>query len=132
MQATEVKPKLSAGMWALPTLFVLIYFAARAMLDMPDLPTDARVAAAVIPVPVFAWWLFAMARGIRRSDELERRIQLEALAIAFPLSILMMFALGLLELAIALPPQDLSYRHVWVFQVVFYFFGLMIARRRYQ
>ena len=132
MHGVAVKSKSGFSAWGLPALFIVTYFGARAVLDMPAIPAGARVAAAVVPIPIFAWWLFAMARGIRRSDELERRIQLEALALAFPLSILLLFALGLLELAIKLPPEDLSYRHVWVFHIAFYFFGLMIARRRYQ
>jgi small-conductance mechanosensitive channel len=132
MHAEEMKSKSSASMWAIPTLFVLTYFGARAVVEMRDLAAATRVAATLVPIAVFAWWLFAMARGIRKSDELERRIQLEALAFAFPLSILLMFALGLLELAVELPPQDLSYRHVWMFLCVFYFAGLAIARRRYQ
>jgi hypothetical protein len=132
MHAEEMKSKSSASMWAIPTLFVVTYFGARAVVEMRDLAAAPRGAATRVPIGVFAGWRCAMARGIRKSDELERRIQLEALAFAFPLSILLMFALGLLELAIELPPQDLSYRHVWMFLCIFYFAGLAIARRRYQ
>ena len=126
------KQSSTLSTWLPPVVFVVVYFAARAVLQLSDTSATMRIAAAVVPVPVFAWWLFAMARGIRRSDELERRIQLEALAFAFPLAILLMFALGLLELAMTLPPEDLSYRHVWIFLCVFYFGGLLVARRRYQ
>jgi hypothetical protein len=97
---------------------------------MQDLPPATRVGAMLVPMAIFGWWLFAIARDVRRSDELERRIQLEALAFAFPLSILLMCALGLLELAVKHPPQDLSFRHVRMFLVIFYFAGLAMARRR--
>ena len=30
-----------------------------------------------------------------------------------------------------LPPQDLSYRHVWAIVPIFYFLGIVIARKRY-
>ena len=128
----DEKAKSTAAMWIIPTLFVLTYFGARGVVEMQDLAPARRVAATLVPIAIFGWWLFAIARDVRRSDELERRIQLEALAFAFPLSILLMFALGLLELAVKLPPQDLSYRHVWMFLVIFYFAGLAIARRRDQ
>jgi hypothetical protein len=128
MPGANATPKPAVSM----ALFILTYFGARGVLEMSGLAPPTRVAAVVLPIAVFAWWLFTIARGIRRSDELERRIQLEALAFAFPLSILLMFGLGLLELAVTLPPEDLSYRHVWVFLCIFYFAGLAIARRRYQ
>ena len=56
----------------------------------------------------------------------------QALAIAFPAAMLLLMALALLERAIALSPQDWSYRHVWFFLPLFYFVGLGIARRRYR
>ncbi|RIK73904.1 hypothetical protein DCC62_16355 [candidate division KSB1 bacterium] len=65
-------------------------------------------------------------------DELERRIQLEALVIAFPLAILLIMTLGLLELAVPLSPENWSYRHIWPFLTMFYFIGLAIARKRYE
>jgi hypothetical protein len=65
-------------------------------------------------------------------DELEQRIHLEALAVAFPLALILLMTLGLLELATKLPPEDFSYRHVWAFLPIFYFGGLALARRRYR
>jgi hypothetical protein len=45
---------------------------------------------------------------------------------------LLLMALTLLERAVALSPQDWSYRHAWFFLPLFYFVGLGIARRRYR
>ena len=64
--------------------------------------------------------------------ELERRIHLEALAIAFPLATVLLLTLGLLDLAITLPGEDWSYRHVWYWLPILYAAGLTIAKRRYQ
>ena len=72
-----------------------------------------------------------MILGIRQLDELERRIHLEALAVAFPLGILLLMTLGLLQRAITLKFEDWSYGHVWPFMFLFYFVGLALARRRY-
>jgi hypothetical protein len=110
------------------------YIAARLALDA-DLqlgPTWLRVAAALLPVIPTALALWAIAAGLREADELQRRVHLEALAIGYPLAILLLMTLGLLELAVGLNPEDWSYRHVWIYLPLFYFIGLAIAWRRYR
>lgn len=109
----------------------LSYFGARAALELPGLSPRVRVFVALVPVAPFAWFLSALGRNIRALDELERRIQLEALALAFPLAMILLMALGLLELAVPLSPDDWSYRHVWAMLPMLYFLGLTLARRRY-
>lgn len=113
-------------------VFVFSYFLARGVLEQQHWPLAVRVPAALLPVPLFALLLWTIVRGVQQLDELEQRIQLLALAVAFPLTLLLLMALGLLELAVTLPKDDLSYRHVWAIVPVFYFFGLILARRRYQ
>ncbi|MGH9787860.1 MAG: hypothetical protein ACRD4U_04045 [Candidatus Acidiferrales bacterium] len=113
-------------------LFALVYVAARLLLKQAELESPLRLTVALLPVPFFAVFLWGEIRMVRRLDELERKIQLEALAVAFPLAILLLMMLGLLELAVPLPPEDWSYRHVWAVVCFLYFVGLAIARRRYQ
>jgi len=112
--------------------FVVLYFAARVLLKGTHLDTWLRVVVALAPVPAFAIFLMSVVRGLQKLDELERRIQLEALAIAYPLAILLLMTLGLLQLAVPLSPDDWSYRHVWAYLPLFYYLGLIYARRRYQ
>jgi hypothetical protein len=100
-------------------------------LGQPQVTGTWRVVAAALPVGPFALFLFALSRAIRGLDELERRIQLEALALAFPLTMLLLMALGLFELAMPLSRDDWSYRHVWAMLPVLYATGLALARRRY-
>jgi hypothetical protein len=95
-------------------------------------PTWLRVAAALLPVIPTVLFLWAIVTHVRSLDEMQRKIHLEALAIAYPLAILLLMTLGLLQLAIDLPTEDWSYRHVWVYLPLFYFAGLAIAWRRYQ
>lgn len=113
------------------TLALLLFFAARLGLELTGLPTWARVLVALAPVPALAWFLWEFVCSVSQADELERRVQLEALAVAFPLSLLLLMTLGLLQIAIPLPPEDWSYRHIWPLLYVFYLVGLMVARRRY-
>ncbi len=116
----------------LVSTWILSYFGARVLLKSTELETWLRVVLVLVPIIPFVFLLLWIIRGIRQLDELERRIQLEALAVAFPLTFLLMMTLGLLELAIKLKPEDWSYRHLWPFMFVFYLAGLTLARRRYQ
>lgn len=113
-------------------LFLLTYLVARFVLKQTDLSESIRISAALLPVLPFAWLLREIIKGVRSLDELEQRIQLEALAVAYPLAMVLLMTLGLLEIAVVLPPADLGYRHVWAMLPLFYFIGMVVARRRYQ
>jgi hypothetical protein len=123
------------GWWSLVgagALWVLAYLCSRAALEMLPLPPGGRVAVALLPLLPFACFLLLVISGIRSMDELERRVHLEALGIAFPLAVLLLMTLGLVQLAVDLNPDDWSYRHVWIFLPLFYFLGLVISSRRYR
>ena len=133
MRIAPVTP-VSSRPFAAIVAWGLSYMAARAALDI-DLqlqPTWLRVAAALLPVAPTVFALWSIAAGLRESDELQRRVHLEALAIAYPLAILLLMTLGLMELAVGLNTADWSYRHIWIYLPVFYFLGLWIAWRRYR
>ena len=113
-------------------LWISIYALSRGLLELDIAGPAARVAIALLPVPFFAWWLWTWMKGVSEMDELERRIELEALAFAFPLAVILLMTLGLLDVAIGLNPNDFSPRHVWAMMPVLYYFGLWRAKRRYQ
>jgi hypothetical protein len=120
--------------WILPAvgvLWILMYFGARVLLKGSTAPTGVRIAIAMAPIPAFATFLWLVIRGVRSADEFERRIHLEALAVAYPLAMLLLMTLGLLQRAIELKFEDWSYAHVWYYLPLFYLLGLWIARRRY-
>ena len=119
------RPALWFGAW------FVAWIGARIVLESSAVPTWARVLSALAPAPLAAAALLAILRGARDLDELERRIQLEALATAFVLAVLLIMTLGLMELAIELNRDDWSYRHVWAMLPMFYFAGIIFARRRY-
>lgn len=111
---------------------VVALLGARVLVEATALPLWGRIIAAVVPVALFILWAAAFTRSVREeADELERRIQLEALAFAFACAFALLMGLGLLELVVKLPPEDLSYRHVWALLPIFYFGGVALARRRY-
>jgi hypothetical protein len=106
------------------------YIAARLALEL-ELPARLRLVIAIVPVLPFLLALIGAIRGIRSMDELHRRVHLEALVFAFPLTLLFIMTLGLLELAVGLSADDWSYRHILPFLVMFYAFGLWRAWKRY-
>ena len=112
--------------------WVITYFLARVFVENTELSTGLRLFVALVPIIPFSVFLMAALVGIREMDELHRRVHLEALAIAFPLTMLLIMLLGLIELVLPLSPDDWSYRHVWQFLPVFYFIGLAFTWRRYQ
>lgn len=92
----------------------------------------ARVAIALLPLPFFGWWLWTWMKGVLHLDELQRRIELEALAFAFPTSLLFLATLGLLDVAVPLNPSEHNLRHIWLMMPMLYYVGLWLAQRRYE
>lgn len=129
---SRLVPRSWWSLIGLGALWVFSYFGARVALDNFQLDTSLRVVVALLPLVPFALFLWIVITGIRSLDELERRVHLEALGFAFPLAILLLMTLGLLQLAIDLPAEDWGYRHVWSYLPLFYFIGLAIAWRRYR
>ena len=135
MSARPVPTHKSTPFFAKPIVWGIAWFAAwvaaRAILESSSVATWLRVGAALAPVPLAGAALFTIIREARELDELEKRIQLEALAFAFVLSLLLIMTLGLMELAITLNRDDWSYRHVWAMLPMLYFAGVVLARKRY-
>lgn len=119
--------------WAVVGLWAITFLGARLVLDKDlQLPTWIKVTAALVPILPTALFLWVVVSALRGMDELHRRVHLEALVIAYPLAILLLVTLGFLQLAINLPAEDWSYRHIWPFLPCFYFLGLTIAWKRYR
>ena len=133
---TETANRSSRGteafVWGI--VWVISYFGARMALEQmgEPQPDPGRILVALVPLLPFVAFLWKFISFMRAADELERRIQLEALAIAFPLAMVLLMVLALVQLATPLNPNDWSYRHVWQFLPVFWLGGQAIARRRYQ
>ena len=117
---------LTGALWA------SVYGISRGLLEMDIAERWLRIAISLIPIPFFVSFLWLWMKGVGTMDELERRIQLEALALAFPLMAVLLMTLGLLEVAVGLNPDDWSFRHVWLMMPLLYYFSLWRAKRRYE
>lgn len=113
-------------------VWVATYATALFFLKNPVMPAAVKVVMVLLPAIPFIVFLVRFIRHVRSLDELHRRVHLEALALAFPIAILFLMMLGLIERAGALPAKDFSYRHVWYYLPVFYLVAVTIAWRRYR
>ncbi len=100
------------------------------LLESFDLARGIRLLAGLFPVPVFSLFIFAEIRLLRRLDEMHKRIQLEALAIAFPAAIVLGLAVEYLQKAGFLSGWDAG--DVWPYMALLYFPAYLLARRRYR
>ena len=80
----------------------------------------------MLPALAMPWIIL---RELRRMDELQRRIQLEALGFSFAGTAILTFSYGFLE---GLGYPRLSMFTVWPILAVLWVIGLLLARRRYQ
>jgi hypothetical protein len=88
-----------------------------------------RYIVTLIPMIPAVFVLRAVIRQLSRMDELQRNIQLEALAFAFGATAILTFSYGFLE-RVGLP--ELSMFLVWPVMAVLWVIGLSIANRKYQ
>jgi len=128
--------KSSTGLSDVPlmatAIWIVSYLLALALQKYIAMPNALQIAVALLPVVPFVFFVQRFIAHLRRLDELHRRVHFEALAFAFPLAILLLMTLGLIERVHPLPPKDWSYRHVWYYLPLFYFVGLAVAWRRYR
>ncbi len=94
------------------------------------LRSTGRIALALFQGAVTAVLIVAMVRPMRQYDELQRRIHLEALALAFVGTAIIATTYGFLVNA-GLPDIDWA-DWIWPGMVVLWVVGLMIANRRYR
>jgi hypothetical protein len=99
------------------------------LLQHVAVPAPWRDAIALSPMAAAALMAWVMLRQMRRMDELQVRIQLEALGFAFAGTALATFSYGFLE---GLGWPRLSMFVVWPLMAGLWMVGLFLARRRYQ
>jgi hypothetical protein len=113
-------------------LWASIYLLSRGLLELTITSPALRVAIALLPTPFFVYYLWTWMKGVGEMDELERRIELEALGFAFPAAVVFLMTIGLLDLAMSLNPGAWSLHQVWLIMPLFYYAGLWRAKKRYQ
>lgn len=100
------------------------------LLETQQLSAPVRLALALVPVSAWTICLVLELRFLRQLDELQRRILLETLAIAFPS--LAVAIIGCEYLRKAGFISSLKPDHVLIMMVILFLVGYVIARRRYR
>lgn len=115
-----------AGPW------LLAWVVSDALLILLPATFPVRAVIALLPLPAFGWFLWRYARYVRSMDELRQRIELEALALAFPLTVALLMVLGQVQRARAGAGGVPITSEFWLYLAGFYLLGRGLAERRYR
>lgn len=125
------KNHLSDRVFIYAAIWCLSYVGSLFALKTLDIPTEAGILITAITAMAFALFMYKYFRSIFFMDEVQIKVQMEAVVIAFSLGLLLSMTLGLLDLIIPLNKDDWSYRHLVPLFIAFYFIGLFISKHKY-
>lgn len=114
---------------ALACYMVVLVASLIALTQFQDADFVVRAAITLSPVIPAAFMCWAVVRQLRRLDEMQLRIQFEALGFAFAASALLTFSYGFME---NIGAPHLPWLWVWPIMGMMWIVGLMIAKKRYQ
>ncbi|HUJ45106.1 MAG TPA: hypothetical protein VLW52_16045 [Opitutaceae bacterium] len=106
--------------------------AATVLFVLAKLPVPARVALVILPLVPCLGYMLCVVRMLRRVDELQRRIQLEAIGFAFAATAILAMAIDLLEQAKLLPAVHWGWSGLVAAMALLWGVGNVIAIRRYR
>jgi len=120
----EFLPAMLGYVFVLPISIILLL--------RVDLPTGWKVVVALLPVLPMAFVVRAMLRHMLRQDELQQRIELQAVAITCAVIGLASFSLGFLQNVRVLPSPP--WAMLWVLPLMIGLYGMVrfLLARRYR
>jgi len=129
MKNPSVRKTIASALLAAGSLI-----AASAALKYLDLGATLRILVALLPIPAYVWFLLSQVKAARHLDELQQRIHLEALVIAFPSAFMGILLTWLLYRAGVLPGLTFSDAVAFflVLMIAVFVAGWAIAARRYR
>jgi len=123
------KRHLSDGVLIYAAVWAISYIASLVALKSFALPKEVGIILTVITALAFAAFVYKYYSIFL--DEVQIKVRMEAVVIAFSLGLLLLMVLGLLDLVLKLNKEDWGYRHLVIYFVIFYFIGLFISKRKY-
>ena len=129
-QARSVRPPFVRLLCLMGGLTLAAVIGVSWALDHASLSPATRLALALVPVASWAGAIALLVLALRSVDELQRRIQLEALAIAFPGAMLLGMLVEYLQKAGY--ARDLAVGEVWPVMFLLYVPALLFAHGRYR
>jgi hypothetical protein len=114
---------------ALSAYVIVLAASVLVLRNYPDPDAAWRIPIALSPVIPAFLLIMALVRYMRVMDELQRQIQLEALAFGFAATAALTFGYGFLQ-GVGFPPLDWTF--VFPLMIGLWGIGVAIAGRRYQ
>lgn len=109
--------------------YIAVLIASVYLLNLSEVEGTWKTLIALAPMLPGAWVALTVMRQVRSSDELQRRIQLEALSLAFGGTALVTFSYGFLE-TVGYPKLSMFY--VWPLMGALWIIGGLISGRRFR
>jgi hypothetical protein len=125
------KPHLHDRVFVYAAIWCCSYIGSLLAFRTMDVPKEAGIVLTLVTVLSFILFVYKYYRSIFFMDEVQIKIQMEAIVIAFAIGLTTLITLGLLELFISLNKNDWSYRHIVPLFATAYFLGLFISKRKY-
>lgn len=100
------------------------------LLDHINASEPVRIAIALLPLPGCIALLIMILQIVRGLDDFQKRIQFEAVVVAFLSTGVAVFVYGYLQKAHVAGPLNMGL--VWLFMVVFYGIGYFVAVSHYK
>ncbi len=113
-------------------IWLVTYLVCLLIVKKIPMPKWAGISLALIPAFTFALFIYKYIKKISLMDEVEIRIQFEAVVWGFSLALLLPMILGSLNLVIILDNKNWGYLSLVNYFVLFYFIGLIISQRKYR
>ena len=111
--------------------WLLVYLASRLALQEMRLVAPWAWVATFAHLFAFFWFVSVVERALKSADELRRLIQLEALALAFSTTMVLLMTLGLMEISHG-GRLDFPLRDVWGMLPAIYAICFAVAYQRYR
>ena len=124
------KSKLAVPLFGI--IWVVTYLVCLLVVKEISLPKWAGIGLALLPACTFALFIYRYIKKISSMDEVEIRIQLEAVVWGFAFALLLPMLLGSLNLVIIINNKNWGYLSLVNYFVLFYFIGLIISQRKYR
>ncbi len=132
MYAQPAMRRYMRAMWPIMAGYALTLFASVWLIKRGIESLPLRAVVALLPVLAIALFMRAALRYLREIDELQRRIETEAIGIASLLVALLYFAGGMLQKAKVID-LDAAMAMIWVFPLLCLVYGIakMLLTKRY-
>jgi uncharacterized membrane protein len=130
MEKTNNKPFNRVVFFAV--LWLIVYTACFLTIKKATPGTTTGIILSFLPVITFALFVYSIIKGVASMDEVQIRVQMEAVVIAFCLGILTLMTLGLLDFVVTIKKEDWGHRHLVPYFFLFYFIGLLVSKRKYE